>query len=150
MLKEYNRNSPVYGEFKAPNKDMVAGRLVTFDASDPTKIDYATQATPTAKILGLLGQDVIAPNVNTHILPSVATTKVRYGEVVAVFYNDIYITDQIATNVNAGDMLWPADSSTDATLAGKLSNVEIVYQPPVAVALESGAAGSPVKIKLLV
>ncbi|MHA1754688.1 MAG: hypothetical protein ACTSYR_04140 [Candidatus Odinarchaeia archaeon] len=154
MFKEYNRNSPVYGEFKAPESDMTAGRLVTYDANDPTKVAYADNTIETYKVLGLLSQNVIATNVNTHILQSVHTSIARYGEPVAVYYGDVYWTDQIVDNVVVGDLLYPADPGVGDVDAGKLSKTQHtvggVDQPPVAIALSSGNAGTLVKIKMYI
>lgn len=142
-FKEYNRNAPVYGELLAPDVDMVAGRLVMIDPAAPTKIKYADGSVNTEQIIGILGQNVVAPTYNTHWLMSVHTQYARYGEPVAVFYNDIYWTDQGAVNIAAGDRLW-------ATTNGQFTNVEVAGQKPVGIALSDAAAGQLFKVKLLV
>jgi hypothetical protein len=150
-FKEYNRNSPNYGEFLAPSADMVAGRLVMIDAGAPTKVAYADNTiTSTKQVLGLLGQNVIAANINTHQLPSIYTRQVRYGDPVSVFYNEIYDTDQTSDNITAGELLYPAAPGVDDVDKGKLSNTPIVDQDPVALALTSGNEGVSIKVKLLV
>lgn len=153
-FKEYNRNAPVYGEFLAPSSDMVAGRLVCADPAKPGKVKYADNTVATYKILGLLGQNVVAPTYNTHWLMSVHTQYARYGEPVAVFYNDVYWTDQTAVNIAEGDLLYPAAPGEGNVNVGKLSNVQHtvggVAQNPVGIALSGGNAGTMIKVKLYV
>lgn len=144
-VKEY-LVSQVYPDFKAPNADLVAGRVVTADANGV--VGYVASTTPS--IVGILAQDVIAPNVNTHILSSVKHFA-RYGEQVGVYLHpgDIIQTDQTASNVAVGDKLYAIIAS--GADQGKLTNTSgaNTTTDPVAVALSAGNAGSFVKIKLL-
>ncbi len=147
-VKEY-LVSQVYPDFKAPNADLVAGRVVTVNASGV--IGYVSSTNPS--IVGILAQDVIAPNVNTHILSSVKNFA-RYGEQVGIYLRpgDVVQTDQTASNVAVGDKLYAIVAA--GADQGKLTNTAdttggTTTANPVAVALSAGNAGSFVKIKLL-
>lgn len=138
-------SAKAYPFFKAPQKDLVAGSVVVADANGV--VDYPTDATING-IKGILAQDVIAPNVNTHILPTVKHFA-RYGEPVAVFIQPgtIVETDQIIDAVGIGDILYAAEG----TNAGKFTKTDpnAGTGTPVAKALTAGAAGSFVRIMLL-
>lgn len=134
-----------YPFFKAPQKDLVAGSVVVANTSGV--VDYPTDATITG-IKGILAQDVIAPNVNTHLLTSIKPFA-RYGEPVAVFIQSgsIVETDQVIDNVSIGDVLYAAEGAN----VGKLTKTDPNNGngTPIAKVLTAGTAGSFVRIMLL-
>jgi hypothetical protein len=138
-------DAKAYPSFKAPQKDLVAGRVVV--AGTDGVVDYPADAT-IGGIKGIIAQNVIAPNVNTHILPSINNVA-RYGEVVGVYIQPgtIIETDQIVDNVAIGDVLYAAEGAD----AGKLTKTDpnTGTGTPIAKALTAGNAGTFVRIMLL-
>jgi len=148
MIKEVTRFAKTYDFAKAPSQDMIAGRLVKLDGNgNVAYVEASDTATDKNVVLGFLGQDVIATNVNTHILPSVKHFA-RYGEPVTVYIgrDDIFITDQTAEDVTEGAVLYV---SAEEGKEGMLVKTNPGTNVPVAIALESASAGEEVKVKLL-
>lgn len=138
-------DAKAYPSFKAPQKDLVAGRVVV--AGTDGVVDYPADAT-IGGVKGIIAQNVIAPNVNTHILASINNVA-RYGEVVGVYIQPgtIIETDQIIDNVAIGDVLYAAKGAD----AGKLTKTDpnAGTGTPIAKVLTAGNAGTFVRIMLL-
>jgi len=132
------------GLFKAPQKDLVKGRVVIAKA-DGT-VDYPDATTAGAKgPFGLLAQNVVAPNVNTHALDSVSHVA-RYGEAVGLYHGGgVFETNQTATAVNVGDVLYAEPDTGKLTTDNGGDS-----RTPIAIAETAAAAGELVRIRLLI